>query len=60
MQAFLATSTDVRRAVVFALVELHLLLRGSFTRYAEAYLSAPQQKLLQIYIDKVVQERGIV
>lgn len=58
-RAFLATSTDVRRSVVSLLVEMHLLLRSAFTRYAELYLTVSQQKLLQIYIDKAETERGL-
>jgi hypothetical protein len=56
-RAFLSTSADVRRAVVTVLVEMHGRLKAAgtgaaFARYAEAYLSPPQQKLLQIYIEK--------
>lgn len=51
-QAFVSDATDVRKAVVSVLVALHISLRSAFTIYAEAYLSMPQQKLLQMYIDK--------
>jgi hypothetical protein len=51
---FLSTSTDTRRCVVSALVEMHQVMRGTgaFARYAEAYLTPPQLKLLQLYVDK--------
>jgi hypothetical protein len=51
---FLSTSTDTRRCVVSALVEIHQVMRGTgaFARYAEAYLTPPQLKLLQLYVDK--------
>jgi hypothetical protein len=49
-RAFLSSSTDVRRAVVGILVEVALVLAptNAFARYAEAHLTLPQQKLLQI------------
>ena len=52
--AFLSTSTDLRRAIVALLVSLHqsTASTGAFARYAEAYLTQPQQKLLSIYIGK--------
>ena len=52
--AFLSTSTDLRRAIVALLVSLHqsTAATGAFARYAEAYLTQPQQKLLSIYIGK--------
>ena len=39
---------------------MHLLLRGTgaFARYAEAYLTVPQLKLLQLYIDKATDGGG--
>lgn len=53
-RAFLSTSTDLRRGVVSLLVALHKYTAstGAFARYAEAYLTLPQQKLLSIYISK--------
>ncbi len=53
-RAFLSTSTDLRRAVVALLVALHTATAstGAFARYAEAYLTPPQAKLLAIYIEK--------
>jgi hypothetical protein len=53
-RSFLSTSTDLRRGVVALLVALHTATAstGAFSRYAEAYLSLPQQKLLSIYISK--------
>ena len=53
-RAFLSTSTDLRRSVVSLLVTLHRVTAatGAFERYAEAYLTLPQQKLLSIYIAK--------
>jgi len=50
--AFGSPSTDVRRSVVALLVALALALGHHFTRYAEAYLTEPQQKLLAIYVAK--------
>lgn len=52
--AFSSTNTDVRRACVGLLVDLHTLLEGTdtFARYTEVFLTLPQQKLLQIFIDK--------
>jgi hypothetical protein len=40
--------------VVALLVALHAATAatGAFSRYAEAYLTLPQQKLLAIYIEK--------
>jgi len=49
---FLSTSTDVRRAVVQILVQLHVALGAALARYVEAYLTTPQRKLLNIYIEK--------
>ncbi len=53
-RSFLSTSTDLRRGVVAMLVALHAATSstGAFARYAEAYLTLPQQKLLSIYISK--------
>lgn len=53
-RAFLSTCTDLRRGVVALLVALHAATAatGAFARYAEAYLTLPQQKLLAIYIEK--------
>jgi len=53
-RAFLSTSTDVRRSVVGLLVELWACLEDSdlFARDVASYLTAPQQKLLDIYIRK--------
>ena len=53
-RSFLSTSTDLRRGVVALLVALHTATAstGAFARYAEAYLTLPQQKLLSIYILK--------
>ncbi len=53
-RAFLSTCTDLRRGVVALLVALHAATAatGAFSRYAEAYLTLPQQKLLAIYIEK--------
>jgi uncharacterized membrane protein YgcG len=56
--AFGSPSSDVRRAVVQALVALSLALRGHFTRYVDAYLAEGQSKLLAIYVEKALATSG--
>jgi hypothetical protein len=56
--AFGSPSSDVRRAVVQALVALSLALRGHFTRYVDAYLAEGQSKLLAIYVEKALATGG--
>lgn len=44
-------NADVRKSVVFVLVELHFVLAHEFTRYLEE-LSPSQQKLVGIYVER--------
>lgn len=47
-------ASDVRRAVLTLLVALTLHLRSAFARYADAYLSPAQSKLVAVYVDKAL------
>lgn len=47
-------ASDVRRAVLTLLVALTLHLRSAFARYADAYLTPAQSKLVAVYVDKAL------
>ena len=57
VEAFNSTSADVRKAVVDALVAMHDTL-GDWLLARLGGLTAAQQKLLTIYIDRAAERRG--
>ena len=48
---------DMRKASIFALVEIYMVMGDAFYPYTED-LSPAQRKLLTIYIDRKLKNRG--
>lgn len=56
-QAFNNESADVRKAVVFCLVDVYLVLGDELTQHLEG-LTTAQLKLVTIYINRTLKERS--
>ena len=56
-EAFRHTNADVRKAVVFALVDMYMVLGPRFEDYL-GELNASQLRLVRIYINRMTQARA--
>lgn len=59
LPAFHSELVDVRKAVVFVLVEMYLVVGDALHPHV-SILSPPQRKLLTIYIDRQMSQRAVV